>query len=83
MIDHEIACAFTRHFLWSALPSLLLIEYANEFCGDDWLCLSKPHMMGFTDYEFNIEKPHLMEGIRQTVGLLLCLHVYKIAQIWQ
>lgn len=81
MIDHEIACAFTRHFLWPALPSLLLIEYGNEFCGDDWLCLPKPNMMGFTDCEFTIETPSVTTPYGGNQAK--CIRLYKIAQIWQ
>lgn len=86
MIDHEIACAFTRHFLWPALPSPLLIEYGNEICGDDWLRPPKPNkwgsqIMNFTQkcYEGNL----LLCFMFVCVCLFVCLHMHKVAQILQ
>lgn len=82
MIHHEIACAFTGHFLWVELPSLLLTEYEYEFCGHDWLSLPNPKMIGFTDYEFNMKIPNVTTpyGGNQakclTVSVCVFIHVY-------
>lgn len=72
---------FHKALLCPALPSLLLIEYGNEFCGDDWLCLPKLNMTGLTDDDLNIEILSVTTPYGGNQAKCYCLFVHMCVRV--